>query len=40
MTESISNFLSLPLWVSIPLTAAYIALWGNFVYILWRYRRR
>jgi hypothetical protein len=32
--------MSQPLWFTVPLIAAYAALWGYFVYILLRYRKR
>lgn len=40
MTTSMHEFLSLPLWLSIPLAAIYIGLVGYVVYILWQYRHR
>ena len=39
MTEAINEFLKLPLWVSIPLSAVYVGLVGYIFYILWLYRR-
>ena len=38
MANLINDFLSMPLWLSIPLCAVYLALLAYFVYILWRYR--
>jgi hypothetical protein len=39
MTEAINEFLKLPLWVSIPLSAVYVGLVGYIFYILWLYLR-
>ena len=39
MTNLINDFLSQPLWLSIPLVMVYLALLAYFVYILWHYRR-
>ena len=39
MTESIHEFLQLPLWVSVPLALVYIGLAGYIVYIVMLYRR-
>lgn len=39
MTNLINDFLSQPLWLSIPLVIVYLALLAYFVYILWHYRR-
>ena len=38
MANLINDFLSMPLWLSIPLCVVYLALLAYFVYILWRYR--
>ena len=38
MANLINDFLSMPLWLSLPLCAVYLALLAYFVYILWRYR--
>lgn len=40
MTNLINDFLSQPLWLSIPLVMVYLALLAYFVYILWHYRRK
>ena len=40
MTESINEFLRLPLWVSIPLVTIYLVLMVYVAYVLWRYRRK
>jgi hypothetical protein len=39
MTNLINDFLSQPLWLSIPLVMVYVALLAYFLYILWHYRR-
>ncbi len=39
MTNLINDFLSQPLWLSIPLVMVYLALLAYFLYILWHYRR-
>lgn len=39
MTNLINDFLSQPLWLSIPLVMIYLALLAYFLYILWHYRR-
>ena len=39
MTSFINDFLSQPLWLSIPLGIIYVALIVYFFYILWHYRR-
>ena len=38
MANLINDYLSMPLWLSIPLCVVYLALLAYFVYILWRYR--
>ena len=38
MANLINDFLSMPLWLSLPLCVVYLALLAYFVYILWRYR--
>ena len=40
MTEPLRQFMSQPMWFTVPLIATYVALWGYFVYILLRYRKR
>ena len=40
MTNLINDFLSQPLWLSIPLIMVYLALLAYFLYILWHYRRK
>ena len=39
MTENMDNFLSLPLWATIPLLAAYIAIMAYMISFIWRNSR-
>ncbi len=39
MTNLINDFLSQPLWLTVPLVMIYLALLAYFLYILWHYRR-
>ena len=39
MTEAYTEFLQLPLWVSLPLALVYVGLAGYIVYIIMLYRR-
>ena len=39
MTEAFTEFLQLPLWVSVPLALVYVGLAGYIVYIVMLYRR-
>lgn len=34
-----NEFMKLPLWFSIPLIAAYVAIMGYVLYIIWKYRK-
>ena len=40
MTESINEFLSLPLWFTIPLVVSYIAVVAYVIYAVWHIRKR
>lgn len=40
MTNLINDFLSQPLWLTVPLVMVYLALLAYFLYILWHYRRK
>ena len=40
MNESIQQFLSLPLWLTIPLTVVYAALWCWFIFVLLRWKKK
>lgn len=39
MTDYINDFLSLPLWFTIPLTVSYFGLMGYIIYSLWHFRK-
>jgi hypothetical protein len=40
MTNIIHDFLSMPLWLSIPLCIVYMAMLVYFFYTLWRFREK